>query len=76
MVALGSLLLKASHRFMIDLSTYRKMHPEPDGATQTPRVYEKGLETLNDPQAASFLILLPATLRGFGFHDKKWSKLI
>jgi len=61
---------------MIDLSTYRKMHPESADDTESTRIYQEGIERLEDPPTDPFLILLPATIRGFRFHDKKWSALI
>jgi hypothetical protein len=61
---------------MIDLSTYRKMHPESVEDNESTRVYQEGIESQEHPPAEPFLVLLPATVRGFRFHDKKWSSLI
>jgi hypothetical protein len=63
-----------NNRYMIDLSTYRKMHPGSEEGTRNTRVYQEGVEDLEEPPENPFLILLPATIRGFRFHDKKWSK--
>jgi hypothetical protein len=58
---------------MIDLSTYRKMHPELAEDTGTTRMYQEGIQDLDIAPEDPFLFLLPATVRGFRFHDKKWS---
>ncbi|KAF2249135.1 P-loop containing nucleoside triphosphate hydrolase protein [Trematosphaeria pertusa] len=60
------------NRFMIDLNTYRQMHPE---AIEDHANDGNGVENEESPPEDGFLLLLPATIRGYGFHDKKWSKL-
>lgn len=58
---------------MIDLNTYGQMHPD---AVQAHSREDEGLEKQEIPPADPFLLLLPNTIRGYGFHDKKWSKYL
>jgi hypothetical protein len=58
---------------MIDLRMYKKMHPESADATEQARTYEQSIDGMEDPPEDPFLLLLPATIRGYRFHDKKWS---
>jgi hypothetical protein len=49
------------------------MHsPEDDPTRQS----ELGEDVLGDDQIpeGSFALLLPATIHGYGFHNKKWSR--
>jgi hypothetical protein len=55
---------------MIDFEAYNQMHPD-----DLRRDHEVWIELDSDiPPDGSFLQLLPATIRGYGFHDKKWGK--
>lgn len=56
---------------MIDLPTYGRMHPNTAIVHDTE---SEGIELLETPPKDPFLFLLPASVRGYGFHDKKWSK--
>lgn len=64
---------------MIDMDTYEMMHPSDD---EPPEHDNLDPSTMLDdslpsgPQYPSFSLLLPAKLKGFGFHNKKWSKLV
>lgn len=54
---------------MVDMLTYEQIHP----AGQTPERQYGGPDVEDEnPPEGPFLLLLPATIRGFGFHDKKW----
>jgi hypothetical protein len=56
---------------MVDILTYEQIHP----AGQTPERQYGGPDVEDEePPEDHFLLLLPATIRGFGFHDKKWRK--
>jgi hypothetical protein len=56
---------------MIDLPTYGRMH---SNAAIPHNSESEGIELLDEPPIDPFLFLLPASVRGYGFHDKKWSK--
>lgn len=61
---------------MIDHSTYRQMHPQ-QAPPASPRDPNTSQEAVNmdseEPPTGVFCILLPPTMLGYGFHDKKWS---
>jgi hypothetical protein len=58
---------------MIDIAPYRQLHPD---AFPPPQNDDTELDATNreSPPEDHFILLLPATIRGYGFHDKKWSK--
>ncbi|KAM0424533.1 hypothetical protein ACHAPT_010249 [Fusarium lateritium] len=60
-------------RYMIDTETYRQFrgrdHPGRSGTGDNPLVQP------DSPPPGHFVLLLPATIYGFGFHDKTWRKL-
>jgi hypothetical protein len=56
---------------MIDLNTYKQMHPE---AVEQHDIDHSGLENATVPPEDNFLLLLPSTVPGYGFHNKKWSE--
>ncbi|ENH71816.1 hypothetical protein FOC1_h10016975, partial [Fusarium oxysporum f. sp. cubense race 1] len=65
---------------MVDIETYRRFHRL---NTIENMVTEHAEEYLPlevtesaSPPTGSFTILLPPTTYGFGFHDKKWRKLV
>ena len=58
---------------MVDIATYRTMHP--DDSLQRDDLGEH-LMNLDDPPEGPFVLLLPANISGYGFHDKKWSKFL
>lgn len=62
----------AYNRFMVDLNAYRQIHPD---SIQEHDTIEEGIEHADDPPEDDFSLLLPATIRGYGFHDKKWIDL-
>jgi hypothetical protein len=62
---------------MVDMNSYKLMHP-PDAE---PPAHDRlgDLVMLDDepPSAADypfFSLLLPTKMKGFGFHNKKWSR--
>ncbi|CAN9272817.1 unnamed protein product [Alternaria alternata] len=62
-------------RYMIDMKMYRSIHsPEDD----PPRQSELTEDVLGDDEIpeGSFALLLPATINGYGFHNKKWNVLL
>ncbi|KAF2498989.1 P-loop containing nucleoside triphosphate hydrolase protein, partial [Lophium mytilinum] len=65
---------KSNPRYMIDIATYRQLHLD---AFSSPQNDETELDAtdLEEPPEGPFLLLLPATIRGYGFHDKKWKML-
>ena len=62
---------------MIDVNTYRQMHPAKftQPLATTAEMEGNGIDmNSNEPPSDLFCKLLPATILGYGFHDKKWSK--
>jgi hypothetical protein len=60
-------------RFMIDYETFEALHPtaEEDHAHSS---LEDVISTFSTDEPNELVLLsLPAQIRGFGFHDKKWS---
>ncbi|KAF9886477.1 hypothetical protein FE257_011384 [Aspergillus nanangensis] len=59
-------------RYMIDVRTYHQMHTKAKLSPQD----DLG-DAINDPQIPDgpFALLLPPTILGFGFNDKKWRSL-
>lgn len=53
---------------MVDVQIYEQIHPK----EHAPREYIGPNVGDEDAPEVSFLLLLPATIRGFGFHDQKW----
>ncbi|KAF2195736.1 P-loop containing nucleoside triphosphate hydrolase protein [Zopfia rhizophila CBS 207.26] len=66
-----------SDRYMIDLKTYKNLHPPPDQEQRAERQLTTSLqlECAEHPPDDDFLLLLPATIRGYGFNDKEWRML-
>ncbi|CAG8416467.1 unnamed protein product [Penicillium salamii] len=61
-------------RYMIDSKTFQHVHSTAIEANT--RVYlSKDAHSAECPPDQQFQILLPATIPGFGFHDKKWISL-
>jgi hypothetical protein len=60
---------------MIDDTTYKLMHEDADDETADAREeLDEDSTRADNPPAEPFVLLLPATIRGYGFHNKKWSK--
>ncbi|KAE9374916.1 P-loop containing nucleoside triphosphate hydrolase protein [Stipitochalara longipes BDJ] len=66
-------------RFMIDIATYKQMHPsDEDKAPHVHNNDELGIEImLKDiaPQEDEFLLCLPKTIPGFNMNKKEWDNL-
>jgi hypothetical protein len=63
---------------MIDFNTFRQLHPqkEPPALPQPGEVRQHGIDMNSDePPGGAFCTLLPPTMLGYGFHDKKWSMI-
>ncbi|KIW32724.1 uncharacterized protein PV07_04252 [Cladophialophora immunda] len=62
-------------RYMIDYETYQALHdtPEHDDADTAPADIIP-VDSTEEPDEG-VLLSLPAQIRGFGFHDKKWRML-
>ncbi|KAL3443418.1 P-loop containing nucleoside triphosphate hydrolase protein [Aspergillus insuetus] len=61
-------------RYMIDSKTYQHVHSTTD---LTGRDYlPEDTHAVETPPSVEFQLLLPATIPGFGFHDKKWINLL
>ncbi len=64
-------------KYMVDVNTYRQMHPaESDQELATDEEMRlQGVDMSSDDfPSEPFCIMLPSTIRGYGFHDKRWSK--
>lgn len=57
---------------MVDTTTFKVMHDAEDA----PVVDDLGEEPMQSDEAPAepFLLLLPSHIRGYGFHNKKWSE--
>ena len=53
--------------------TYRELHPEEDALETREYISDEQMES-DEPPAGDFLLVLPVTVHGFGFQDKKWRK--
>jgi hypothetical protein len=62
---------------MVDMVTFQELHAHEDDteAEAEEREYlDVKTSEAEQPPDENFLILLPATVQGFGFHDKSWRK--
>ena len=61
---------------MIDITTYRKMHPDAKAFSHRLRD-DLGPEKMaqDEPPGGDFLLLLPANVYGFNMQEKKWGTL-
>ncbi|KAH0841536.1 hypothetical protein FOPE_06674 [Fonsecaea pedrosoi] len=69
-------------RFMIDFGMYEYLHRDGPGKTRVnvhEDVSDDSTEAIDveatEPPDGHFLSLLPATILGYGFHDKRWRTL-
>ncbi|KAH7131854.1 AAA family ATPase [Dendryphion nanum] len=64
---------KSSLRYMIDTATYNLVHSE----NEVPIHYDLSDEEFQSESSPEdpFLLLLPPTIKGFGFQNKKWTTL-
>jgi len=62
-------------RYMVDMETYQQMVHGQDPTDRALERDELGKDDMGkeQPPDESFLLLLPAEIYGFGFHDRKWS---
>ncbi|KAH0362599.1 P-loop containing nucleoside triphosphate hydrolase protein, partial [Aureobasidium melanogenum] len=73
-------LQETSLRFMVDMSTYKKLHQTTDNASHdSSSTVGEGLDHAamyaEKPPGDDFLLTLPAKVPGFGFHNKRWVDL-
>ncbi|KAK4167517.1 P-loop containing nucleoside triphosphate hydrolase [Cladorrhinum sp. PSN259] len=65
-------------RYMVDVNAYRELHGD-DGSEADILSFREYLAPelmdADEPPPGLFVQLLPPTIRGFGFHDKKWMML-
>ncbi|RYN29650.1 hypothetical protein AA0115_g5269 [Alternaria tenuissima] len=62
-------------RYMVDMEAYRLMHGRDDELPRQSELTEDVLRNDEIPEGP-FALLLPATIIGYGFHNKKWSVLL
>jgi hypothetical protein len=60
---------------MVDMEAYRLMHGRDDDPPRQSELTEDVLGNDEIPEGP-FALLLPATINGYGFHNKKWSRQI
>ena len=63
-------------RYMVDTNMYRQIHGRKNdsGAANAAQAYlDAEVMKMETPPPGHFRLLLPPTILGFGFHDKKWS---
>ena len=58
---------------MVDANTYKLLHPSNAPHEPGEELDSAVMESHKTPEYP-FLYLLPSTIEGYGFHDKKWSK--
>ncbi len=56
---------------MVDAVTYKVMYPDEEVAPERTELSVEEMRNETIPQEP-FALLLPATIRGYGFHNKKW----
>lgn len=56
---------------MVDALTYEQIHPTEQ---LTQRQYTGPAVADEEPPEDPFILLLPASIRGFALHDKKWRR--
>lgn len=60
---------------MIDVATYHDLHSKEQGqANVSQNDLSEELMASDEAPEGPFVLLLPSKIRGFGLHDKKWSK--
>ncbi|KIW24465.1 uncharacterized protein PV07_10176 [Cladophialophora immunda] len=65
-------------KYMVDYNTYRQIHPSQfkDPPANEREMSEQGVVMdVEEPPDDTFSILLPDTIVGYAFHDKKWRSL-
>ncbi|CAI9632725.1 unnamed protein product [Alternaria burnsii] len=70
---LGSQL--ANLRYMVDTEAYKLMHSRDDDPITKSELSDAVLES-DVPPGGPFTLMLPATIKGYGFHNKKWNVLM
>lgn len=67
---------QAESRFMIDMVTYKQMHPEARRSEEnSSRMLEPLIMFQDDPDLGDdFFMCLPSTIRGFNMRTKHWGK--
>ncbi|KAF4545809.1 AAA family ATPase [Lasiodiplodia theobromae] len=71
----GEDTIKTKPRFMVDMKTYQLLHAS---TVEEPAEHNTiSAEEMREehPPGDDFPLLLPATVLGYGFHDKKWRSL-
>jgi len=58
---------------MIDMDAYRKFHARGEDTLRQSELADNVVKSDEIP-GGSFAILLPATIVGYGFHNKEWSR--
>ena len=71
--------MQTNPKYMIDYPTYRQMHPQkfPQPVATDAEMEEQGIDMSQDdpPSDPDFCLMLPGSMPGYAFHDKKWRSL-
>jgi hypothetical protein len=59
---------------MIDMEAYKLMRGRDDNPANQSELGNNELEN-EEPPSGAFILMLSATIKGYGFHDKKWRML-
>ena len=58
---------------MVDAEAWKLMHGRDNDPTTQSELSSEELEN-DEPPGGAFTLMLPATIKGYGFHNKKWSR--
>ncbi|KAF2456390.1 P-loop containing nucleoside triphosphate hydrolase protein [Lineolata rhizophorae] len=62
-------------RYMVDISMHRQLSDDSDIPEPRDDLGQHAMDN-DTPPEDPFVLLLPAYVKGFGFHDKKWRNLL
>ncbi|KAI4629136.1 uncharacterized protein J4E87_003397 [Alternaria ethzedia] len=74
-VKIKDLSVQANLRYMVDAEAYKLMHGRDDDPTSKSGLSSEELKK-DEPPGGAFTLMLPATMKGYGFHNKKWNTLL
>jgi len=57
---------------MVDAEAWKLMHGRDNDPTTQSELSSEELEN-DEPPGGAFTLMLPPTIKGYGFHNKKWS---
>ncbi|KAI4616840.1 hypothetical protein J4E83_006421 [Alternaria metachromatica] len=66
---------QANLRYMVDAEAWKLMHGRDNDPTTQSELSSEELEN-DEPPGGAFTLMLPPTIKGYGFHNKKWNTLL